>query len=263
MSIISWAARRQIQALSDSVSWSLGYISNSNNKCNMSATDINKLLEKHDLNLVKDADLKSQWHLGTEMDNYVLKTGGFTICEVKAPSSSDDVSNDFGQDRAGANWNELDNFIITSAFVRLLGSLETFETDMLKALLYYRPNGLLGLEKEQIDVKVNVQVILEEPENLKKNEYYSLPPIWTWIRKHAYSNLDRRKILANVFKLDTKIDGYAGTIIEDWYECRNAIAHGRKRFVMTLREYCDVEIYAIKVVNHFENECKEKMRIII
>jgi hypothetical protein len=69
--------------------------------------------------------------------------------------------------------------------------------------------------------------------------------------------------LKNVFNFEIKIDGYNNSQIDSWYEKRNAIAHGRKIVELTLREYCDIEIYSIKVVSHYEEQCKRKLRIII
>ena len=263
MSIIAWAARRQIQALHDAVAWSLGYVANPDNKITMSTTDLNAFLLKHCMEPIGEEHPGFPLHLSTSMDTYIWIQGGINPVEHKARAISDEASFDYGQDRAGANWSELDNFIITSAFVRLLGSIETFETDMLKALFYYRPNGLLGPEEEQIDVRANEQVVLEEPEISGETEYYSQPRIWTWIRKSAYANDERKKILSNVFGIKSIPEGYGDKQRREWTNMRNSIAHGRKRVEMTLKDYCDVEVYAIKTVDYLTKECKEKMRLII
>ncbi|NLL02604.1 MAG: hypothetical protein GX265_06285 [Mollicutes bacterium] len=263
MSIISWAARRQIEALSDSVSLTLGYISNPTNSCNMRSSAYNGFLQEHGLLDYLSTEDEMDHNLQEAMGAYIREKGNFAIREHKAPSQINDASYDFGQERSGAGWNKLANFVITSAFVRLLGATETFETDMLKALLYYRPNGLLGPDAEQIDVKADERVLREEPKMENSTDFYEYPPVWTWLRKHAYTNTERRKILKNVFKLENKIDGYNNSHIDEWYEMRNAIAHGRKIVELTLKDYCDVETYSIKVVSHYEEECKQKMRLII
>lgn len=265
MSIVAWAAKRQIQALHDAVAWSLGFVLNPNNQSNMPAKEINEPLYNHGLDCA-DEEADYLFEFGSFMDSYIQNKGNLSTIEHKASSSISDASFDFGEERAGATWYELDNFIITSAFVRLLGSIETFELDMLKALLHYRPLGLIGPEQEQIEATVEEFVILEEPEIEKvkgsKREYYSYPPIWTWMRKSAYSNVERRRILTNVYKFGN-VDDYKNAQIDDWYEKRNAIAHGRAAVKMTLKDYCDVEIYALKAVQHYEKECKTKMRLVI
>lgn len=48
---------------------------------------------------------------------------------------------DIGLDRSSSGWIRLPNFITSSALIRVLGAMEQFEIDVLKALLYYRPHG--------------------------------------------------------------------------------------------------------------------------
>jgi len=265
MGIISNAARRQIEALSDSVSSTLGYIENPGNRCILKLEDYNAVLDKHGLSDLHGNTTDIEWNFQYAMSEYIQKKANISIQEHKAPSKIEGASYDFGQERAGAGWNRLDNFIITSAFVRLLGAVETFELDMLKALLYYRPNGRLQsrtVPSEQIIAEE--KVVLEEPDTSAKPLAYDFPPLWTWISGHAYSNSERRKLLKNVFGFETVIPGFTHKLIEeDWYPKRNAIAHGRKNVEMNLQQYCDVEIYALKVVAHYEAECKTKMNLVI
>src|SRR4051794_11350795 len=100
---------------------------------------------------------------------------------------------DLGAERSGAGWRNPANFLITSAFVRLLGASEQFELDVLKALFYYRPSGLLGHEEDWIEQKVEPEVIRESPQTDDKDpnkQVYQKPPLWTWLRKQAENNIE-------------------------------------------------------------------------
>lgn len=263
--IISNAARRQIEALSDSVSNTLGFVKNPKNCCILDLEDYNSVLDKHDLSDYYGNTTDIKWNFQYAMMAYIQKKTRFSIRQHKAPSRIEGVSYDFGQERAGAGCNRLDNFIITSAFVRLLGAVETFELDMIKALLFYRPNGKTPPDVVEYEhIVVEEKVVLEEPDNDEKFVNFKYPPLWTWISGHTRSRFDRRKLLKKVFGFETTIPGFPDKLIEkDWYPKRNAIAHGLKNVEMSLKEYCDVEIYALKVILHYEQQCKVKMNVII
>jgi hypothetical protein len=141
----------------------------------MITSDFNSFLEKHDLAKYSALSDEMDHNLQEAMSSYVQEKGNFTVREHKAPSQIYDASYDFGQERSGAGWNRLSNFIITSAFVRLLGTIETFETDMLKALLFYRLNGLLDPDAEPIDEKADERIPREEPRIEKSLEIYEMP----------------------------------------------------------------------------------------
>ncbi len=171
-----------------------------------------------------------------------------------------------GAERSGAGWQNPANFLITSAFVRLLGASEQFEMDVLKALVYYRPSGLLGHESDWIEQKVEPDVIREVPVRDEKDsnkEVYSKPPLWTWLRKQAENNIERSRIFSNVFGVNPIPDGYKMKNKQDWYEKRNAIAHGRSGVEMTLGEYIDVDVFVAKSMIHVSRQCKEKLKLMV
>jgi hypothetical protein len=170
---------------------------------------------------------------------------------------------DLGSLRAGAGWSTAPNFVITSAFVRLLGALEQFELDTLKALLYYRPYGLLGDPTDQIDQDVERDVLLEVPEVEGDNRLFTKPALWTWIRKHAENNNERRKIFSNVFRITTIPPPFKSKQKDEWYEKRNAIAHGRHGVTMTLSEYSDVDVFVAKSMQFIRDQCKDSRRVLL
>jgi hypothetical protein len=166
---------------------------------------------------------------------------------------------EIGEKRSGAGWKDPANFIITSAFVRLLGSEEQYEMDVLKALFYYRPSGPLGNELDQDTIRANVEDFFEEPEHRRT---YTKPAVWTWLRKHAENNVEREKIFKNVFDIST-IPGDYSKKKTDWYEKRNSIAHGRKGIVMSLSEYSDVEVFVAKTMTYISEQCCERLKLIV
>ncbi len=110
-----------------------------------------------------------------------------------------------GVERSGAGWDEGAKFCIASAFVPLLGSLEQFELDVLKSLLYYRhPMGPLNSDKDWGDDPVELEVVTEEPEVKKgtDTDYYKRPAIWTWIKPRALDKDQRRMLFDRVFDIE-------------------------------------------------------------
>jgi hypothetical protein len=179
-------------------------------------------------------------------------------------ASSHPKSEDFGVDRSGAGWQKLDNFVITSGFVRVLGAFEQFQMDTLKALLYYRPNGALGHSADQEVFEVTEDVITEMPEG--DTDFYQKPVLWTWLRKPAENRTERRKILSSAYDIhlfppEGRVD--KNTRLDLWYEKRNAIAHGRALVEMKLDEFCHAEILVTESIRWVTGSCKEKLGLII
>lgn len=176
-------------------------------------------------------------------------------------------SDDFGTRRSGAGWTNVDNFCITSAFVRLLGAHEQFELDVLKALFYYRPSGeLLGHEDDHETQLVDKGVPLEIPEKRNKKPRYNKPPLWTWMKKFVENNETRHQVFDNVFQIKATppIPGRDyNNKRKSWYDKRNAIAHGRVQVLMTLHEYFEVETYVFHAASHIAEECRTKLKIVI
>ena len=173
---------------------------------------------------------------------------------------------DLGAERSGAGWKNPANFLITSAFVRLLGAAEQFELDVLKSLFYYRPSGPLGHKEDWIEQKVEPEVIREKPQIDEKDpnkQVYNKPPLWTWLKKHAENTIERSKIFANIFGISTIPEAYKAKFKQDLYEKRNAIAHGRAGVDMTLGEYIEVDVFVAKSMLHISDQCKVKLSLIV
>lgn len=174
---------------------------------------------------------------------------------------------DFGVHRSGVGWDSLPNFVITSAFVRLLGASEQFELDVLKSLLYYRPSGIMTPPDNFSTTTVDSEVLTEIPE---KQDVYSKPPLWGWIKKSAENNVERKKILKRVYDIETIPENFnnlnktdTNKYRDELYEKRNAIAHGRNRVEMTLGYYCTAELFVVETIRTVAQQCLDKLKIIL
>jgi hypothetical protein len=196
-------------------------------------------------------------------DGFKSRVGISPEVLTRRSNSPNDAMVDMGEERSGAGWKDPANFLVTSAFVRLLGASEQFELDVLKALFYYRPLGILGPDTEAVDQLVEPDVILEKPMMENDKQVYSKPQIWTWLRKSAENNVERTKILKNVFGIDPIPDGYKPRQRDDWYEKRNKIAHGRAGVKMKLGEYIEVDAFVAKAMIHISNQCLDKLKLIV
>jgi hypothetical protein len=170
---------------------------------------------------------------------------------------------DLGEERSGAGWKDPANFLITSAFVRLLGAWEQYEMDVLKALFNYRPLGLLGNEADQAVVQAETAVISEVPVVDGERRIYSNPPVWTWLRKHAENNVERAKIFKNVFGIVTRPKEVTNEQRNAWYEDRNAIVHGRAGVTMTLDKYIEVDVAVAKAMTYVSTQCIDNLKILV
>jgi hypothetical protein len=168
---------------------------------------------------------------------------------------------DVGSDRSSTGWDRLPNFITSSALVRVLGAMEQYELDVLKALLHYRPAGKQhssGGQHEDADMCV----VTEAPDAEGR---YAMPALWSWMRKPAENAVERRKIYKSVFGIEcypptfgklkpSEIRAYYKSV----YEQRNAIAHGRESVNVTLADYCKAEAFALTMFIHLSSVCTEK-----
>lgn len=171
-----------------------------------------------------------------------------------------------GGERSGAGWKNYPNFILTSALVRLLGAWEQFERDVLKALFYHRPSGLLGPASEQLLEEVNVDVICEKGSKKSKDSdtlHYKMPVVWTWLSKPAESRIEREKIFKNVFDIQTIETKEQRKHRDGLYEMRNTIAHGRDGVSMTLQNYIDADVLVAKSMMNISDQCKDKLKLIV
>lgn len=170
-----------------------------------------------------------------------------------------------GGERSGAGWKSYPNFIITSALVRLLGAWEQYERDVLKALFYYRPSGMLGPDSEQIVQEVDVAVIEEQGVSGKNSNSleYAKPVLWTWMSRPSENNVERARIFKNVFGINMVETKDQRKLKDQWYENRNAVAHGRRGVNMTLRDYVDLDVLVAKSMTYISRQCEEKLKILV
>lgn len=258
MAIILHAAIRHVWALDDSVRWALaGQLP----QIQMAGSE-GQWLRDQGLKISPD-DLTSA-SISQVIDSEFINRVGTTLgaLEHLIPLTNHSLR-EVGSTRSGAGWYRVENFILTSAFVRLLGASEQFELDVLKALLFYRPQGLSYSASQNDPVDVEERVILESPEIRENKEYYKLPVLWTWIKRHAENNVERTKLLSNVYGIKTIPDGFTGKQKELWYERRNAIAHGREDVTILLQEYIDVQVFVVKSMIHVFKQCRENFLLTI
>jgi hypothetical protein len=125
---------------------------------------------------------------------------------------------------------------------------------------------LIGHEDDQEEYKLDPAVIREEPQRDQDDpnkEIYKKPALWTWMRKQAENNVERSRILKNVFAIETIPDGYTNKHKQAWYDKRNAIAHGRKGVTMKLGEYIDVDVFVAKTMTHISDQCRYKLKLVL
>ncbi len=258
MAIILHAAIRQVWAIDDSLRWGL---TGSTPQISKAGSEGKWLLDQGMDISPEDIDSIS---ISGVIDSLFSDAVGIPlgVLEHMAPLSNPKLR-EVGSKRSSAGWQRVENFIITSAFVRLLGASEQFELDALKALLYYRPQGLSYKISQDESIDVEDKVVLEEPELIENKQHFKLPTLWTWIKRHAENNVERSKLLSNVYGIKTIPEGFTGKQREQWYESRNAIAHGRKDVTISLKEYVDVQIFAVKSMLFVFEQCKEKFDLII
>ncbi len=82
-------------------------------------------------------------------------------------------------------------------------------------------------------------------------------------KETSRNNIERSRIFTNVFGISTYPDGYKPKLKQDWYEKRNAIAHGRAGVDMTLEEYIEVDAFVANAMLHLSDECLKKFRILL
>ena len=201
-----------------------------------------------------------RWTMECEFERQVGEHPDFLVKGSHAP---DERLLHMGAERSGAGGENAANFIITSAFVRLLGAGEQFELDVLKALFYHRPSGLLGPPNEQLRTNVDIEVLLEEPVIEQEKQIFQKPVLWTWLKKHAENYVERDQIFKRVFDIDPIPDGFQSKTKKQWYEKRNSIAHGRRGVQMTLIEYCEADAFVAKSMLHIAKQCDEKLKLIL
>lgn len=171
---------------------------------------------------------------------------------------------DIGSERSSTGWDKLPNFITSSALIRLLGAMEQYELDVLKALLHYRPSGSQHLGDLEF-VDADLAVVTEVADN---DGRYKKPALWSWIKKPAENAVERRKLFKAVFGIDCFPPSF-GTMktseikayYQDVYEQRNALAHGRSPVTVSLGDYCKAEAFVLALVLHLSSACMERYKL--
>ena len=155
MGVIVWAGLRQIEALRESVATNLQFGALPRSLCTLDEPDLTEemltsWLAQNGLDETNSRIDPGFVHINIAMGRYYDSQVKNPLEVIKASQrTAHSGLEDFGVERSGAGWEKLGNFIITSAFVRLLGAWEQFELDVLKALFYYRPSGeILGPPEE-------------------------------------------------------------------------------------------------------------------
>jgi len=268
MSIARWAALRQLEALRESVAFTLQHPAIP--KYEMTTIEqFCKWLAQHDITPIVMCDVdtgEEEISVLSSMTEFIRDhCPYFYALHDGTRRSKHWDEEDIGAERSGVGWDNLPNFIITSAFVRLLGAWEQFELDALKALLYYRPSGNVHLPDELPSVEVTSDIVREQPD---ESGNFSKPAIWSWIRKVAENNNERKAIFKRVYGVDTtpnRFNGWKMSAINqyrnDLYDKRNAIAHGRTRVEMQLSEYCMADWFVIESIRSLSQQSIDNFQV--
>jgi hypothetical protein len=271
MGVAIWAALRQVEALRESVASTLEHGAIQKNK----KLDLEKfaqwirdqgvipvILTPRDFETGQQNG-EEQVHLRMSMETFLEERYPYAQAVSEEMCYTQQGGFDFGVHRSGVGWHSLPNFVITSAFVRLLGASEQFELDVLKSLLYYRPAG--KAEHECDVVAVTSEVLTEQPD---ESGAYSKPTIWTWIKKSAENNVERKTIFKRVYGIETTPEEFNGLkkseinkYKNELYEKRNAIAHGRANVKMLLSDYCTAEMFVFETIRTIGQQCLDKLKV--
>jgi hypothetical protein len=146
--------------------------------------------------------------------------------------------------------------------LRFMATLEQFEIDTLKALLYYRPHGTGIPADEYVEQEVTEDVIYETPQKQSQVLYFKWPALWTWIRKSAEDNGQRRQIFSRVYGISFPQPTF-GKKHAELCDMRNAIAHGRDRVDITLRELIQIHCYVMTTMLSIRDVVFGKYRLIL
>ena len=273
MGVAIWAALRQMEALRESVAFTLEHGAIQRNK-KLDIEEFAQWIRDQGVTPViityRDFETDQETgeekvHLLTSMEEFLEERYPYTRAVRNEMRYTQHGGFDFGVHRSGVGWNNLPNFVITSAFVRLLGASEQFEIDVLKSLLYYRPAGKDELVDECDVVVVTPEVLTEEPD---ESGAYSKPTIWTWIKKSAENNVERKKIFKGVYGIETTPEEFNGLkkvavnkYRNELYDKRNAIAHGRANVKMLLSDYCTAEMFMFETIRTIGQQCLDKLKV--
>jgi hypothetical protein len=135
MASVLWTGLRQIEAIRESVTHSLGGAALSGRD----SGSVNKWLTKQGLPQIEGFDETTDRYptsvppamISTAVNVEFNRSYGKSLGELaRRIDSPDPRLSDYGAARGGAGWQNPPNLIITSAFVRSLGASEQFEIDV-------------------------------------------------------------------------------------------------------------------------------------
>lgn len=261
---ILWSVLQHFEALKDSVSWSIG----GNALQDASPEGIKKWLNEQGVQPIPDDALHVEGTrfqptlaLNSAISGQLSTRLDFSIEAIaRRIDCPDQRLASIPAERAGGGWSNVANFILTSAFLRLLAATEQFEQDVLKALHYYRPNG--KCESNDASLCADADVLLEEGvENDDGTVTYTKPADWTSIRKKAQTRPAREKMFKDVFGIEIALTESELTQWRSWYTKRNAIAHGFGNAKVTLGEFLNVYEVAVRRIFAITRQCKERMKL--
>lgn len=268
MQHIAWVVLRQVEALRESVASTLngGAIDHGRSKSDeFKATWLREQGVQPTYYNVVDENREVLSILKSIQD--AIASHGIDLLRIQfAGTRSRFGIDDLGFERGSTGWDRLPNFVTSSALVRLLGAMEQFEIDVLKALLHYRPAGKNSPIPKKVEL-ADLAVVSEQPD---ENDRYAMPALWSWIKKPAENAVERRKLLMSVFDIDcypstfgTKAAKDIRKYYQNLYEQRNAIAHGRARVDVTLAAYCEAEAFVLALVMHLSAVCEKKYKLAV
>ncbi|TCP05385.1 HEPN domain-containing protein [Rubrivivax gelatinosus] len=266
MDKLSWAALRHVEALRESVAFTLrgGAIGLGTKRPESFYDEWLSEQGVKPVHVTYVAEGRSRLDMVRSMEESVREHGIDLLDVQLAGARSRFSEQDIGVERSSIGWARLPNFITSSAFVRLLGAMEQFEIDVLKTLLHYRPEGKGYVPGDDI-LSADLSVPAEAPD---KDDRYSKPALWSWLRKPAENTVERRKIFKSVFEIDCYPASFSGktsseirSYYQSMYDRRNAIAHGRKLVEISLSEYCEAEAFVLSLVKHLASVCSSRYRL--
>jgi len=289
MGFLVWKGLRQIQGTMDSVSWLYGEhqyataiekgpFSFASPASEVEIRKYNELLSKSLLSQYSVEPDQMQVRYNVSVSNlYAVYQKDFFKesfeTELKARHlnigdwSKEIVPDDYAYKitAGAAAFTNVEYQINCLGFIRLFGSYEQFEIDLLKLLFHYRPNGKAMYPYSDVDPDfqedVDPRIVLEKPKIENNKEIFTYPPLWTWIKPYTNGNDERRKILKNVFDVSIVPAGYDNKLIKKWQDDRNAIAHGKHLVDISLKDVFDFSIFCKRLVLQAETVCSEKFNL--
>ena len=177
---------------------------------------------------------------------------------LEKPVPEDEIGIDRSNAGCLGRW---DNFITTSAMIRFLGALEQFEIDALKSLFYYRPLGRGTPADENMEETLEADIIQEKPERRGGVDYYTKPPLWTFIRQSAENVQTRRQIFSQVYEIELEEPDQFGWTLDELWQKRNAIAHGREKVEITIGALLNIHNFIVKSMLSLSDRIRERYRL--